>query len=248
MAEAKANGDDEAKRDVTEPTPIRPGTEGPERASATPTGAGRADLLDHAIGVLRARVEEEFRVTERLDSKSRQAFALAAGFFVIAQTVAFGSFGSVNGTESVLVGSAAIFAALAVLVTGHHLATGEELQEVRDLRPDAVVDWCKEATDDEYVSARIVTNLRDVAAIPRARELRPRPRSRRSANVEPAPAQGTSEDTCLEFCPPAPQHSKTIAVARPYNVCCRSILIFLDATGQGESALAGTRHRNSEQY
>ena len=49
-------------------------------------GAGGKDL-DQAISTLRARVDEEFRIAERLDSKARQAFALAAGFFAVVQTV-----------------------------------------------------------------------------------------------------------------------------------------------------------------
>jgi hypothetical protein len=163
MRAATANGDDDQPKHP-EPTPIRPGADDLQPRGTPPSapGAGRADL-DQAILVLRARVEEEFRISERLDSKSRQAFALAAGFFIVAQTVAFGSFGSVSGAESALVGVCALLAAFAVYVTGHRLASGEDLLEVRDIRPDAIVEWCDAATDDEYVSVRIVGNLRDVA-------------------------------------------------------------------------------------
>lgn len=56
------------------------GTSGP------PEDAGRV------VDTLRASAEQELTIAERLSSKARQAFALAAGVFVVAQTVAFGSF------------------------------------------------------------------------------------------------------------------------------------------------------------
>lgn len=164
MGAATANGDDDVTSGVQEPTPLRSDAGGPggRNRPAKPTGAGRADL-DQAIAVLRARVEEEFRISERLDSKSRQTFAVAAGFFVVAQTVAFSAFGDVSGSESILIAVFAILAGLAVLVTGHHLATGEDLMDESDIEPDAIVKWCNDATDSEYVSVRVVSNLRDVA-------------------------------------------------------------------------------------
>src|SRR5438874_4637282 len=45
-----------------------------------------------ALDVLRKMADQEFNRAERAASRARQAFALAAGFFAVVQTVAFGSF------------------------------------------------------------------------------------------------------------------------------------------------------------
>lgn len=126
----------------------------------------RGGDLGHAITVLRARVDEEFRISERLDAKSRQAFALSALFFGVVQTVAFGSFAedSVNGTERVFLLAAVVVAGVALATVAHRLTGGEELQEEADIVPDAIVGWCNEAGDDpEYVSSRLVRELGRVA-------------------------------------------------------------------------------------
>jgi hypothetical protein len=138
------------------PTPIRPG----QGAPARPPGASRSDL-DLAVAVLRARVDEEFKIAERLDTKSRQAFALAAGFFVIAQTLAFGS--GVDGNERYIVGALALIAAVVLVVAGHRLADAEETRRETDIKPDMIVEWCNTATDDDYVVVNVVSNMRDVA-------------------------------------------------------------------------------------
>jgi hypothetical protein len=44
------------------------------------------------VGALKSLAEQEFTVAERLTSKARQAFALGAGFYVVTQSIAFGSF------------------------------------------------------------------------------------------------------------------------------------------------------------
>lgn len=137
-------------------TPVEP------PAPAGHGGASSSDL-EQAIGVLRARVEEEFRVAERLDSKQRQAFALAAGFFAVVQTVAFGSFQDVGTPGRVLLGIVALAAGLAVLVTGRRLTDGEELQPEDDVSSEALVRWCNEADGPDYVAVRIVSRLSTVA-------------------------------------------------------------------------------------
>lgn len=121
--------------------------------------------LSAALSVLRARIDEEFRITERLDTKMRQAFALAAGFFAIAQTVAFGSFAAtrVGPADRVVLGSCALVAALSLVVVAHRLVGGEETLEEEDIRPDAVVRWVEEATAADEVSLRILSQLSLVA-------------------------------------------------------------------------------------
>lgn len=144
-------------------TPIRR----PPETPPTPTGqggAGSADL-EQAINVLRARVDEEFRIAERLDSKQRQAFALAAGFFAVVQTVAFGSFAedALGAPERLALGVLAIVAGLAVMLAGHRLTDGEELQLEDDISSEALVRWCNDADGADYVAVRIVSRLSTVA-------------------------------------------------------------------------------------
>lgn len=55
-------------------------------SGSDPGGAGKI------VDALKASADQEFNIAERLSAKARQAFALAAGFFIVGQTVAFGSF------------------------------------------------------------------------------------------------------------------------------------------------------------
>jgi len=137
------------------------------RAASGMTSQGGASGrdLEQAISTLRARIDEEFRIAERLDTKGRQAFALAAAFFAVVQTVAFGSFAAsgVHPGERVLLGIAAVIAGLSLVVVAHRLTHGEELQEEEDVAPEAIVEWCNEADEPEYVSVRLVAELSGVA-------------------------------------------------------------------------------------
>ena len=146
------------------PTPMRRTGEDP---GATPASGGSGgNDLGQAITVLRARIDEEFRISERLDSKARQAFALATGFFVVVQTVAFGGFAqsTVTTDERFLLLAAAVIAAGSLIVVAHRLTNGEELLEEADVKPQKIVQWCNEADDDpEYVSVRLVSELAHMA-------------------------------------------------------------------------------------
>lgn len=127
-------------------------------------GPGAGDL-DHAIAVLRARVDEEFRISERLDSKGRQLFALAAGVFAVTQTVVFGSFSEnrVGTDERVALCVMALLAGLALWWTAHAQADGEDLAEEGDTRPEAIVEWVNAATTDRQVTLQILGELARVA-------------------------------------------------------------------------------------
>ena len=54
-------------------------------------GGGPSDAAK-LVDSLKSSAEQEFQIAERLSTKSRHAFALAAAVFTIAQTVAFGNF------------------------------------------------------------------------------------------------------------------------------------------------------------
>src|SRR4051794_36183298 len=120
--------------------------------------------LDLAIAALRARVDEEFRITERLDSKARQAFTLAGGGFAIAQTVAFGSFGQAQIHDAARFATlgVAIIAAIALTLTAHKLTISEDLRREVDVDPAAIERWARELDDKEF-GRRMVVQLRSVA-------------------------------------------------------------------------------------
>jgi len=85
-----------SERDSESPRPIRaeaenrdvlpPGKAGGSGPEPDLTSAGKV------VDALKASADQEFNIAERVSAKSRQAFALAAGFFIVGQTVAFGSF------------------------------------------------------------------------------------------------------------------------------------------------------------
>lgn len=150
-----------SRRDVgVQPVELRRDT----GASSSRGGASSADL-SHAIATLRAHIDEEFKIAERLDSKSRQAFALAAGFFAVVQTVTFGSFAQaqISGDERHWLLVAAVVAGASVALVAYVLAHSETLQEGDDIRPEKIVQWCNEADDEDYVAVRLVSELGEVA-------------------------------------------------------------------------------------
>lgn len=122
--------------------------------------------LDQAITALRARMDEEFRITERLSSKARQVFALTAGFFAVIQTIAFGTFGrdTVNSTERATLLVIAIVAGASVAWVARRVTSSEELLDETDVSPDKIAEWTEKGrSDPEYVRTHLVSNLAVVA-------------------------------------------------------------------------------------
>ena len=153
-----------AGESIPNPTPMRPAGGAP--TSVAGQGGTSSKDLEQAITVLRMRIDEEFRITERLDSKARQAFALAAGFFAVVQTVTFGGFaqGDVSSPERVGLLVAAVVAGVGVIVVAHRLTGSEGLLDEDDVTPEAIVQWCNAAGEDpEYVSVRLVGELSRMA-------------------------------------------------------------------------------------
>lgn len=66
-------------------------TDSPQIPDASTLAAARADA-GRIFEALRSAADQEFTIAERLATKARQGFALAAAFFAISQTVAFSSF------------------------------------------------------------------------------------------------------------------------------------------------------------
>jgi hypothetical protein len=122
------------------------------------------DRVGLAIDLLRARIAEEFQITERLDAKGRQAFALAAAFFAVAQTVSFSAFRAAQlaGIERLGIAVLGAAAALALLLTGNRVANSEEPQPEVDIEPAVVEEWARNE-DDEQFGRLLLVHLREIA-------------------------------------------------------------------------------------
>jgi hypothetical protein len=122
--------------------------------------------LDNALAVLRERVDQEFRRTERLDAKSRQAFALAAGFFALTQAVAFASFGesAVSSDERAWILVAAVAAVAALTFTAICVYHAEKLRDEGSVPIQSVFDWCLEQKGERLVTAWLILAHRQVAS------------------------------------------------------------------------------------
>lgn len=86
------------------PRHLQPAGIEPQPPVVTPASSGSGPGSGDAgqvLDTLRASADQELTIAERISAKARQAFALAAGVFVVAQTVAFNSFQVANlgGTE-----------------------------------------------------------------------------------------------------------------------------------------------------
>jgi hypothetical protein len=135
-----------------------------EEAHTASGDQSSSDLVE-MIGALRARVDEEFRIMERLDAKARQAFALVAAFFAVVQAVAFGAFAQTEITnfERIALAVTAIVAGLSVGVVGYHLRSQEALRKEADLDPDQILGWLNAATRERDASRNLVVGLAEVA-------------------------------------------------------------------------------------
>jgi hypothetical protein len=145
---------------------------GLEDPSGDASGAGELDAniaarnLENAVAALSRRIEEEFRIAERHDSKARQAFAVAVGLFAATQITAVASINrsSVHAGARIAIVAAAIVAGLALVVVAHRLINAEEPREEEDIDPDRILAWCEEGGEKrEYVSGRLVRRLSEVA-------------------------------------------------------------------------------------
>jgi hypothetical protein len=143
-----------------------------DASSSFPPPAQAAELisrreatdLDNALLVLRDRVEHEFRRTERLDNKARQAFALVAGFVALTQAAAFASFGEgeIGSGARVAILVAAILTVCALLVTAFLLFNSERLREEGALPIESVAKWCVEPGSDKRITAWLILAHREV--------------------------------------------------------------------------------------
>jgi len=124
----------------------------------------RADL-DNALAMLRDQVTEEFERAERLDSKSRQAFAVAAGFFALTQAGAFASFGegSISPAQRGWILGASVVAVAALAFTAIYVQRAESLRPDDGIHIQSVLDWCIREEEDKMITAWLILANRQVA-------------------------------------------------------------------------------------
>lgn len=144
------------------------------RKSGSGTGPGDAGRI---VDALKASADTEFQIAERLASKARQAYALAAGVFVVSQTVAFGSFqaNKVKPHEQHVLIGFAIGAVVMLAVATWRVLAADDVQSSGDLPLDELVDDLNAAYGgDEDVLGRlggyyagVVRTRRDANAIRR---------------------------------------------------------------------------------
>jgi len=123
--------------------------------------------IDNALAVLRERVDQEFQRTERLDNKSRQAFAVAAGFFALTQAAAFGSFGesAVDSRERFWLLVAAVLAVAALVYTAIVLEQAERLRNEGAVGLERVLSWCVGSPKEKMLTAWLVLAHHDAALV-----------------------------------------------------------------------------------
>jgi hypothetical protein len=115
---------------------------------------GRADLA-LGIDVLRGLADQELARAEAARSRSRQAFALAAGFFAVVQTVTFGGFvtnalSKAHQTPTLIHHATA--AGIALAACGLALLIAELPFPSRDLTPEQVLDTLNAPPSDRSVT------------------------------------------------------------------------------------------------
>jgi hypothetical protein len=127
MELAASREPDEPKRNDG-PRQLRPAA---GHTSEVPAGGGQGPVdAAKIVDVLKASADQELTIADQLSTKARQAFALGAGVFVVAQTVAFGNFDAkkISTREQHWIIALAIFA---VLILG--------LAAIATLRADSTV-------------------------------------------------------------------------------------------------------------
>ncbi|HEX3509818.1 MAG TPA: hypothetical protein VHT27_01840 [Solirubrobacteraceae bacterium] len=138
---------------------------GPQATNSEGSGHRTADALS-TIEILRGRIGEEFQIAERYDSKGRQLFTLAAGFFAAVQAVAFGAFGraeSVSHGARIALLAMTVVAGAGLLIVGHKLANAEAPLKESDVPPDDLIEWLESGEADEVVLLQQVGALAEVA-------------------------------------------------------------------------------------
>jgi hypothetical protein len=140
------------------PVPLRPATgeaQPPEPDSGTAT----------ALTLLQKLVEQELGRSERFVTRARQAFALAAGFFAVVQTVAFGSFAkaAISTPERTTLLWIAGGAGVLLAACGAVLLYADTAYKTMNLTPEGILEVLNEEDEDGLTAdERYVEDLADI--------------------------------------------------------------------------------------
>lgn len=145
-------------------------------SSPRPTDGGGGGHEDAAtiVDALKSSSEQELTIAERIATKARQAFALGAGVFVVAQTVAFGNFDAnkISTHDQHLIIILAIVAVAVLALAGVATIKADSTVPSGDLPLDDLAKDLNAAYEgDEEVVGRLGTYYLGVV------------RTRRAANV-----------------------------------------------------------------
>jgi hypothetical protein len=128
-------------------------------AHVVPSGAGSGPgNAAEIVEALKASADQEFQIAERLASKARQAYALAAGVFVVSQTVAFNNFGvaKLSGYEKHTILALAVLAVLALAIATARVLAADDVVASRDLLlEDLMADLNAAYEGDDGVLGRL---------------------------------------------------------------------------------------------
>jgi hypothetical protein len=124
--------------------------EPPQRGGGDPTVAEDDRGASAALRLLQDLADQEFTRAERAASRARQAFALAAGFYAVVQTVAFGSFakGLVSGGERHALLWLAGSAGALLAVCGALLLIADAAYRSSNIRTDTILNVLNDESDD----------------------------------------------------------------------------------------------------
>lgn len=107
---------------------------------------------------MKASADQEFHIAERLASKARQAYALAAGVFVVSQTVAFNNFGAakLSSPEKHTIFALAALAVLALGAATARVLAADDVVASKDLAlEDLMTDLNAAYEGDDGVLGRL---------------------------------------------------------------------------------------------
>jgi hypothetical protein len=133
----------------------------PASPPAAPEASGSGGGLNDAgkiVDALKSSADTEFQIAERLASKARQAYALAAGVFVVSQTVAFGSFQAdkLSSREQHIIIGLAVVAVVVLAAATWKVLDADDVQTSGDLPLDALMDDLNAAYEgDDGVLGRL---------------------------------------------------------------------------------------------
>jgi len=134
-----------------------------------PGHSAPSDDLKAVLEVARSEIEQEFKISERLDNKARNQVALAGTWYALAQVIAGIAFRLHPATSlwSVVVGVVAAAGGVLVALTMYYSYGVWRLRAERDFTPDAIRQMLADAENDKPVIEGITRTYANTLAVRR---------------------------------------------------------------------------------